>query len=234
MELLYQTDSYLREIDTEIAGTDPGTSSVQFASTIVYPGGGGQPYDVGTFTTNDRSHGIHGASKNEAGIWYRIDPPLPAAGEKVRLQIDWDRRYALMRTHTCMHILCGVIWNDYGKAVTGGNMETLKARMDFDFEGLNGDLLREIEVKVNAEVLAARDVRVLFPDKNEALDGLIRTKENLIPEGVDRIRLVEIEGLDKQADGGTHVGNTKEVGPGRIVGFENKGKNNKRIKIELE
>jgi misacylated tRNA(Ala) deacylase len=234
MELLYQTDSYMKEIDTEITRIDPGTLSVQFAATIVYPGGGGQPYDVGNFMVNDCGHGILGASKNEAGIWYRIDPPLPAAGEKVRLQIDWDRRYALMRTHTGMHILCGVIWKDYGKAVTGGNMEPLKARMDFDFEGLNGDLLREIEAKVNAEVLAARNVVVSFLDREAAVDGLIRTKENLIPEGVDRVRLVEIEGLDKQADGGTHVRNTKEVGTVRIVGFENKGKNNKRIKIELE
>jgi misacylated tRNA(Ala) deacylase len=233
MELLYQTDSYLREINTEIETVDTSSSSVQFKQTIVYPGGGGQPYDSGSLTGKDHAYSITGAGKVGEEIWYRLDKDPPEQGEKVRLKIEWDRRYALMRTHTCMHILCGVIWKDYQRVVTGGNMEPLKARMDFDFEGLNNDLLREIERKVNAEVEAARDVRVLFLNKEEALDGLIRTKENLIPENVSRIRLVEIQGLDKQADGGTHVRNTREVGPVRIVGFENKGKSNKRIKIEL-
>jgi misacylated tRNA(Ala) deacylase len=132
-----------------------------------------------------------------------------------------------------MHILCGVIWRDYGKVVTVGNMDILKGRMDFEFDGLTPALLAEIEAKINQEAAAGHEVKVEFLGRDEALAGLIRTKENLIPQGVETVRLINIVGLDKQADGGTHVANTKEVGTIKITGFENKGKNNKRIKVEL-
>jgi misacylated tRNA(Ala) deacylase len=161
--------------------------------------------------------------------------PLPQAGGEITGRVDWERRYRLMRTHTALHILCGVVWRDYGAQVTGGNMEPLKGRMDFEFEALRQELVQEIEAKVNAEVESGREVRVRFLPRAEAFEipDLIRTKINLLPEGIEEIRTVEIVGLDLQADGGTHVANTREVGPIRVVDYQSKGRLNKRLHIEL-
>jgi misacylated tRNA(Ala) deacylase len=160
---------------------------------------------------------------------------MPAVGDRVSVEIDWDRRYALMRTHTALHTLCGVVWRDYRAQVTGGNMEPGSGRMDFEFETMSGELVGEIETRVNAELAAARDVRVAILPRAEAfaIPDLIRTKINLLPEGISEIRTIEIVGLDLQADGGTHVANTREVGTIRVTGYESKGRINKRIRIEL-
>ena len=141
-----------------------------------------------------------------------------------------------MRTHTAMHILCGVVWRDYGASVTGGNMEPLEGRMDFEFERMQGELVREIEAKINAEVAAARDVQVQILPRAQAFEipDLIRTKINLLPEGITEVRTVEIVGLDLQADGGTHVANTGEVGRIRVVDYKSKGGINKRIYVRIE
>jgi misacylated tRNA(Ala) deacylase len=150
--------------------------------------------------------------------------------------LDWERRYALMRTHTAMHILCGVIWRDYGASVTGGNMEPLRGRMDFEFERMQADLVSEIEIKINAEVAAARPTSVEILPREEAfmIPDLIRTRVNLLPPQITEVRVVTIEGLDIQADGGTHVDNTTEVGALRIVDYKSKGRINKRLVVELE
>jgi misacylated tRNA(Ala) deacylase len=150
-------------------------------------------------------------------------------------EIDWDRRYALMRTHTALHVLCGVIWNQWGKAVTGGNMEPLAARMDFEFDPLPEGFGSTVEALVNQELSQARPIEVSFLARDTALADadLIRTKVNLIPDNVPEIRVVDIVGLDKQADGGTHVRSTDEVGAVRVVKTESKGKGNKRIRIEV-
>ena len=159
----------------------------------------------------------------------------PEVGDVVSVDLDWARRFALMRTHTALHALCGVVWRDYGALVTGGNMEPGGGRMDFEFERMSGELVDEIEAKVNEELAAAREVRVdvLPRDKAFAIPDLIRTKINLLPEGIEEIRTIEIVGLDLQADGGTHVANTREVGGIRVTGYESKGRINKRIRIEL-
>jgi misacylated tRNA(Ala) deacylase len=168
-------------------------------------------------------------------IWHWLEGDLPAEGAAVQGQIDWERRYKLMRTHTAFHILCGVVWRDYGAQVTGGNMDELKGRMDFEFETLRQELVKEIEAKLNAEVAAARPVRVKILPREEAfqIPDLIRTKINLLPEGISEVRTVEIEGLDLQADGGTHVANTREVGKITVAGYKSKGKINKRIELEI-
>jgi misacylated tRNA(Ala) deacylase len=165
-----------------------------------------------------------------------MDGESPAAGAEVRGTVDWDHRYKLMRTHTALHILCGVIWRDYGASVTGGNMEPLKARMDFELESMSAEFSDEVEAKINAEVAAARPVRIDILPRQEAfqIPDLIRTKINLLPEGIQEVRVVEIEGLDLQADGGTHVANTKEVGRILVTGHESKGRINKRLRIEIE
>jgi misacylated tRNA(Ala) deacylase len=232
-DLLFQTDAYLKEFEATVTAVEG--NAVVLDRTAFYPGGGGQPNDVGTLAAGDRTLVVTKVRKAGNDVWHEIDGELPATGTAVRGVIDWDRRYRLMRTHTAMHILCGVIFRDYGASVTGGNMEPLKGRMDFEFESMRQELVKEIEAKVNVEVAAARPTRVKILPRDEAfkIPDLIRTKINLLPEGIAEVRTVEIVGLDLQADGGTHVANTSEVGTIRVVDYKSKGKINKRIEIEI-
>jgi len=233
-ELLYQTDSYLKEFDAQVNGVLPEQRGVTLDRTAFYPGGGGQPCDEGTLTVGDRAYRV---VKVERGNVHILDgDDLPEVGASAHGILDWDRRYKLMRTHTAMHILCGVVWRDYSASVTGGNMDPLKGRMDFEFERLQKELVGEIEVRINAEVDAAHDLRVRILPREEAfqIPDLIRTKINLLPEGISEVRTVEIVGLDLQADGGTHVANTREVGRIRVADYKSKGGINKRIYVELD
>jgi len=233
-ELLYQTDSYLREFEavvTEIVG-----DGVVLDRTAFYPGGGGQPNDVGRLLADGGEWKVVKVGRSEGHVVHRLNREPPPVGTPVRGILDWERRYALMRTHTAMHILCGVIWRDYGASVTGGKMEPLRGRMDFEFERMRRELVDEIEEKINVEVAAARPIHVRILPREEAfqIPDLIRTKINLLPPHITQVRVVEIEGLDLQADGGTHVANTSEVGPLRIVDYKSKGRINKRLVVELE
>ncbi|MHB1354723.1 MAG: alanyl-tRNA editing protein [Anaerolineae bacterium] len=234
-DLLYQVDSYLREFTAVVDGILPEQNAVSLDRTAFYPGGGGQLYDLGTITNGDSSWAVLKVWREGGSIWHQLEGELPIVGSVVRAELDWPRRYALMRTHTAMHILCGVVWRDYSALVTGGNMELLQGRMDFEFETLHQDLVGEIEAKVNLEVAAERSLRVQILPRDEAfkIPDLIRTKINLLPEGVQQIRTVEIVGLDLQADGGTHVANTREVGRIHIPSYQSKGRINKRIRVEL-
>jgi len=238
-ELLYHTDSYLRETQARVVAVSQDVGGIALDRTVVYPGGGGQPHDLGWVETNGRTLPILGMQRAGEHLWHLLDAaagPLASEGTRVLLRLDWDRRYRLMRTHTALHILCGLIFRDYGAHVTGGNMEPGQARMDFEFERMHAELVREIEGKINAEVAAARPVRVRILPRAEAfqIPDLIRTKVNLLPEGITEVRTVEIVGLDLQADGGTHVANTSEVGPIRITDYRSKGRINKRLVIALD
>jgi misacylated tRNA(Ala) deacylase len=211
--------------------------------TAFYPGGGGQPCDLGTLSfaqtfgvsETPKVCGVTQVKKEGDLVWHWLSGGLPTAGQAVTGSINWERRYQLMRTHTALHILCGVVWRDYGAQVTGGNMDPLQGRMDFEFATLRSELVGEIEAKCNAEIAAARDVRVKILPRDEAfrIPDLIRTKINLLPEGIKEIRTVEIVGLDLQADGGTHVANTREVGRIKVADYKSKGAINKRIYIEV-
>ncbi len=231
-ELLYQHDSYVKEFRAHVTAHDAEQNGVYLDRTAFYPGGGGQPHDTGVLRVDGREYRVSKAGKGNLHI---IDGDLPPVGAEVLGVLDWERRYQLMRTHTAMHILCGVVWRDYGAQVTGGNMEPLEGRMDFEFERLQKELVGEIEAKINAEVAAARDLRVRILPREEAfqIPDLIRTKINLLPEGIREVRTVEIVGLDLQADGGTHVANTREVGQMRITDYKSKGGINKRLYIRL-
>ncbi len=231
-ELLYQTDSYAQEFDAIVVGSVPEEQAVLLDRTVFYPGGGGQPNDVGLL--NDVT--VKKVRKAGEDVLHILDDALPPIGTTVHGVINWERRYQLMRTHTAMHILCGVVFRDYGALVTGGDMEPLKGRMDFEFERLQKDLVAVIEAAVNREVEAGREVRVKILPREEAfqIPDLIRTKINLLPEGIQRVRTVELVGLDLQADGGTHVHNTAEVGHIRVADYKSKGANNKRIYVEVE
>jgi misacylated tRNA(Ala) deacylase len=203
--------------------------AVSLDQTAFYATGGGQPHDTGVIA----GARVTDVRKDGDDIWHVLDGPMPGVGEAVTAEIDWSRRHALMRTHTALHVLCGVIWNAYGVPVTGGNMEPLAARMDFEFDPLPDGFGPHIEQLVNAELVADRPVEVSFIRRAEAvLDGdLVRTKVSLVPDSVEEIRVVDIVGLDKQADGGTHVHRTAEVGRIRVLKTESKGKGNKRIRL---
>ncbi len=233
-ELLYLQDAYLKTFEAAVVSVEG--AEVALDRTAFYPGGGGQPNDVGRLLLGERVLPVVKVRRREGLVWHQIEGEPPAPGEQVQGELDWERRYQLMRTHTAMHILCGVIWRDYGASVTGGNMQPLRGRMDFEFEHMQKELVREIEVKINQEVEAARPVRTEILPREEAfkIPDLIRTKINLLPEAIQQVRVVEIVGLDLQADGGTHVANTSEVGPIRIVDYKSKGAINKRIVVELQ
>ncbi len=233
--LLFQIDSYSKEFEATVVLVNSEEKAVALNQTAFYPGGGGQPDDTGLLLVENQSLPVTKVERQDDQIWHYLAGPLPEVGTKVTGRLDWDRRYKLMRTHTALHILCGVVWRDYGALVTGGNMEPLKGRMDFEFETLQQGLVKEIEEKINAEVRAGRAVRVKFLPREEAfrLPDLIRTKINLLPAGITEVRTVEIVGLDLQADGGTHVANTREVGHIQIVDYKSKGRINKRMHIAL-
>jgi misacylated tRNA(Ala) deacylase len=234
-EALYHVDAYLQSFGAAVTAVDGQAGALD--RTAFYPGGGGQPADAGELTAAGAAWRVARARKGPDGqIWHELEGAAPPApGTPVTGRLDWDRRYRLMRTHTAMHILCGVIFRDYGASVTGGNMEPLRGRMDFEFETMRQELVREIEERINAEVAAARPIRVRLLPRDVAfqIPDLIRTKINLLPPGIAEVRTVEIEGLDLQADGGTHVANTREVGRLKVVDYKSKGKINKRIELAV-
>ena len=237
-KLMYQTDSYLQLFSARVTAVDEENHSIVLDQTAFYPGGGGQPADSGVLNFNDQIYIVQRARKSGDDVLHIVEAgqPLPEIATEIQGILDWDRRYQLMRTHTAMHILCGVIFRDYGASVTGGDMDPLAGRMDFEFETMQKELVQTIETAINLEVSKARPVRVDILPREVAfqIPDLIRTKINLLPEGIQRVRVVEIEGLDLQADGGTHVKNTAEVGRIRVVDYKSKGKINKRIYVELD
>jgi misacylated tRNA(Ala) deacylase len=229
-ELLYLRDAYLLDFDAVVV--DRRDDAVALDRTAFYPTGGGQPHDTGAL----EGLAVTDVRKDGDLVWHTVDGgPAPALGASVRGTVDWDRRHALMRTHSALHVLCGVIWNEWRVPVTGGNMEPLSARMDFEFDPLPEGFGARVEELVNTELAADRPIAIEFLARDVAVEDedLIRTKVNMIPDSVKEIRVVDIVGLDKQADGGTHVRTTGEVGRIRVTKTENKGKGNKRVRLEV-
>ena len=234
---LFHDDSYLQTFSARVSRLDPDQHAIALDQTAFFPGGGGQPHDQGVLSFEEISVPIQKVKVVSGEIFHFLpeDQSLPSADETITGELDWDRRYKLMRTHTAMHVLCGTIFRDYGASVTGGNMEPLKGRMDFEFASLEKELVKTIEDAVNTEIEKALPVtwRTIPRDEAFAIPDLIRTKINLLPAHIKEVRVVEIAGLDLQADGGTHVRNTSEVGQVRIPDYKSKGKENKRIYLEL-
>ena len=229
--LSYLRDAFTTEFTATVVGARDG--AIALDHTFFYPTGGGQPHDTGTLA----GLAVVDVRKEGGLVWHRVadGSVLPAVGAEVEGRLDWERRHQLMRTHTALHILCGVIWNEWHVPVTGGNMEPLAARMDFEFDPVPEGFAQRVEDLVNAEIAADRPITVGFLPRDTAVQDadLIRTKVSLIPESVTEIRVVDIVGLDKQADGGTHVRSTAEVGRLRVLKLENKGKGNKRVRVEI-
>jgi misacylated tRNA(Ala) deacylase len=232
-DLLYLRDAYQRSVDAVVSATDG--ERVALDRTVFYATGGGQPHDTGVLRHAGGEARVVSVRKDGPHVWHTLDGPVPGVGTAVTAEIDWDRRHALMRTHSALHVLCGVIWQEWGVPVTGGNMEPLSARMDFELDPTPEGFGARVEELVAAEIAADRPIAVSFLPRSEAVldEALIRTKVSLVPESVREIRVVDIVGLDKQADGGTHVRSTGEIGRVRVVKTESKGRGNKRVRIEV-
>src|ERR1700689_1381961 len=228
-------DQTLREWDAVVVAAGP--DGIVLDRSAFYPGGGGQPPDHGTLLWGGVQTRIVDARKDDGELLLvpLEGDPLPAVGGSVRGAVEDDRRTALMRTHSGLHVLCGVVFRDFGALVTGGNMEPLSARMDFDLPEVPAGFKETVESACNAEIAAGRriDVRVLPRDEALAIPDIIRTATNLIPPDVPDVRIIDIVGLDQQADGGTHVGSTSQVGTIEVVKIENKGKGFRRLRIRI-
>lgn len=237
---LFAVDAYLRDFDADVVAIDPDQNRVLLGRTAFYPGGGGQPHDVGALrwrgSGSESGAAVTRVARDSGRIWHWLDgDELPESGAEVEGILDWERRHLTMRTHTALHILCGVIWTEFGVAVTGGNMEPGRGRLDFALESMSAELGQRVERRINEEIAAAREILVEFVGRDVADDdpALIRIAANLIPREIDPLRVIDIVGLDKQADGGTHVLSTAEVGAVAVTGTESKGKGNKRIRLEV-
>src|SRR3954452_19971385 len=240
---LFAVDAYRTSFDARVVEVDREGGRLRLARTAFYPTGGGQPHDTGTLTGPGGMLQVTGVRRESGQIWHTVSAgsadgdgdALPDVGTELGGEVDWTRRFQLMRTHTALHILCGVIWADYSIPVTGGNMEPLKGRLDFPFAAMSADLGAQVERRINEEIERAHEIVVDFLPRSDAdVDpALIRTSAHLIPAAIDPLRVIDIVGLDRQADGGTHVLSTAEIGGVRVVGTESKGKDNKRIRIEV-
>jgi misacylated tRNA(Ala) deacylase len=235
-ERIYSTQQYARETAATIVDVDPDDGRVLLDRTVFYPGGGGQPHDVGELVLGDDRLRVVEVTQDARGVWHWVEGGLPGTGTDVQAVVDWDRRYRLMRTHTAMHALCGVVWGRFQSPVTGGNMEPGIGRLDFELPDWDPEDKEPLEAELNVQLAAARPVEIAFLPREEADrdPSLIRTKVSLLPASLTEVRVVDIVGLDRQADGGTHVASTTEVGRVRIAKVESKGKGFRRIRLAIE
>jgi len=233
---LYSTDQYARAVDATVVDIDPDDGRVLLDRTVFYPGGGGQPHDIGEVVLGEDRLAVTRVAADGRGVWHWLDGGLPGTGTPLRAEVDWERRYRLMRTHTAMHALCGVVWERFASPVTGGNMEPGIGRLDFELPDWDPEDKEPLETELNAQLAAARPVEIAFLPREVADQdpSLIRTKISLLPASLTEVRVVDIVGLDRQADGGTHVASTLEVGQVRIAKVESKGRGFRRIRLALE
>lgn len=234
-ERIYSTDAYAREMQASVVAVDEDDHRILLDRTVFYPGGGGQPHDVGELTIGDDRLSVVRVTQDGDGVWHWVDTSPPPVGTTLDGAIDWEHRYTLMRTHTAMHALCGVIWRRFHSPVTGGNMTPGEGRLDFDLPDWDPDDRAPIERELNEEIRRSLPVEVSFVPREEADrdQALIRTKVNLLPPSITTLRVIDIVGLDRQADGGTHVRDTTEVGSVEIAKVESKGKGFRRIRLRL-
>lgn len=234
-EKIYSTNAYARAMDAEVLVADGDDGRILLDRTVFYPGGGGQPADTGQLWIGDDQLRVVRVTSDADGVWHWVEGSLPRAGMKVRGELDWDRRYRLMQTHTAMHAMCGVIWDRYRSPVTGGNMEPGEGRLDFELPEWNSDDQPIVEAALNEELAKRLPVTVSFLPREEADQdpSLIRTKVSLLPPDLREVRVIDIVGLDRQADGGTHVESTGEVGRIHLATVKSKGRGFRRFRFAL-
>tara|TARA_B100001113_G_scaffold218990_1_gene179638 strand:+ start:1154 stop:1867 length:714 start_codon:yes stop_codon:yes gene_type:complete len=230
---IYLRDANLLSFTATVLSVDD--NRIELDQTAFYATSGGQPHDTGHITWESGAASVIDVRSVEGKVLHTLAGLIPEVGTEIHGEIDADRRKNMMRTHTAMHILCGVIWRDWKRVVTGGNMDSLSGRMDFEIEQIPEGFAKKIEDLCNIEIKADRPVEVSFMSRESAVfdRDLIRTKTNLVPESVSEIRVVDIVGLDRQADGGTHVSSTNQVGRIEITKTESKGKGFKRVRFVL-
>lgn len=242
-ERIYSTDAYANAVDATVVEVDDERGAVLLDRTVFYPGGGGQPADRGALWVGEDRLAVEKVAADARGVWHVLGAgdgtalQVPPTGTAVRGELDWERRLRLMRTHTAMHALCGVVWDRFASPVTGGNMEPGEGRLDFEIADWDRERdLQPIEDELNRQLAAARPVEISFLPRAEADEdpSLIRTKVSLLPDSLRTVRVVDIVGLDRQADGGTHVADTGQVGSVHVVKVDNKGKGFRRIRIALD
>lgn len=242
-EKLYSTDAYAFEVDATVVDLDPDRRAVLLDRTVFYPGGGGQPADRGALWVGDDRLAVEKVAEDDRGVWHVLAGGdgtglvLPSPGTALRGELDRGRRLQLMRTHTAMHALCGVVWERFEAPVTGGNMEPGEGRLDFEIPDWDRERdLQPVEDELNRRLEERLPVQVSFLPREEADadPSLIRTKVSLLPDDLRTVRVIDIVGLDRQADGGTHVADTGEVGRVRVRKVENKGRGFRRIRLGLD
>lgn len=235
-EKIYSTEAYARSMDAQVVRTDSDDKRVLLDRTVFYPGGGGQPHDLGDLWVGDDRLQVVRVTADRDGVWHWLEGGLPGVGTDLRGELDWERRYRIMRTHTAMHAMCGVIWRRYQVPVTGGNMEAGEGRLDFELPDWNSEHKPTVEAELNAELAAQLPVEVSFLPREEADQdpSLIRTKVSLLPAGLREVRVIDIVGLDRQADGGTHVDSTGEVGSVTLATVKSKGRGFRRFRFTLD
>lgn len=243
---IYSTDAYARKVRATVVDLDPDQGRILLDRTVFYPGGGGQPPDIGELAIGDDRLTVVRAAADSRGVWHfvgegraqggRLEGGLPPVGTHLDAEVDWDRRYRLMRTHTAMHALCGVVWERFGSPVTGGDMKPGEGRLDFELPDWDPDRRQDLEDELNRQLELARPVEIDFLPREEADQdpSLIRTKVSLLPPTLRTVRVVDIVGLDRQADGGTHVASTAEVGRVKVTKVESKGKGFRRIRLAID
>lgn len=232
---IYATDAYAREMSAVVVQVDTDDNRVLLDRSVFYPGGGGQPPDTGELVIGDDRLSVVHVTQDSSGVWHWLESTPPPRGQMLTGEVDWDRRYRLMRTHTAMHALCGVVWARYQSPVTGGNMEPGTGRLDFELPQWDPEDKAPLEEELNAQLRRDLPIEVSFLPRSEADEdpSLIRTKVNLLPPDLSEVRVIDIVGLDRQADGGTHVGSTHEVGAVEIIKVESKGRGFRRIRLGL-
>lgn len=234
-EKIYSTEAYAREMVAAVVGIDREDSRILLDKTVFYPGGGGQPHDVGAIWIGDDRLDVVRVTADRDGVWHWVDGGLPSVGTELRGELDWERRYKMMRTHTAMHAMCGVVWRAYQVPVTGGNMEAGEGRLDFELPDWNSEDKPAVEAELNAQLATQLPVEISFLPREEADKdpSLIRTKVSLLPAGLREVRVIDIVGLDRQADGGTHVDSTGEVGSISLATVKSKGRGFRRFRFTL-
>ncbi len=235
-EQIYSTDAYAREMVAKVVETDADDGRVLLDKTVFYPGGGGQPPDTGALWVGEDRLEVVRVTADRDGVWHWVEGSLPTRGTELRGELDWSRRYRLMQTHTAMHALCGVVWAKYQSPVTGGNMNPGEGRLDFELPQWDPEDKAPLEEELNRQIARELPVEVSFLPREEADQdpSLIRTKVSLLPAALREVRVIDIVGLDRQADGGTHVDSTAEVGRVAIAKVESKGKGFRRIRLRIE
>jgi misacylated tRNA(Ala) deacylase len=234
-ERIYSTDAYASAMTASVVGSDPDDGRILLDRTVFYPGGGGQPHDTGALWIGDDRLDVTRVTADRDGVWHWVEGSLPSLRTALRGELDWERRYRLMQTHTAMHALCGVVWEKYRSPVTGGNMKPGEGRLDFELPDWDPDDKAPLEAELNRQLERALPVELSFLPRNEADQdpSLIRTKVNLLPASLTEVRVIDIVGLDRQADGGTHVNGTHEIGGVQVAKIESKGKGFRRIRLTI-